>query len=157
MTAHALECHPRGILVPKPRELKKSKTFQRALASLSSTLGNTFRGEIRAGFNTQNTSFSLGLVSFDQPDSSTPIWEYHHLSPANVQGTKRLDRHSQYLIGSITKAISDAILLRYNLNLDDPITKYIPALANRESLIPWENITLGALAGQLSGVVPNCT
>jgi CubicO group peptidase (beta-lactamase class C family) len=152
----ALECHPGGPLVPRPRQLDKFEAMQEALANLTSTLDKAFSGEIRAGFDVKNTSISMGLVSFDQIDPSVPVWEYHHLSPANVRGTKRIDRNSQYLIGSVTKAISDAILLRYNLNLDDPITKYIPALGDESSLIRWENITLGALAGQVAGVVPNC-
>lgn len=50
----------------------------------------------------------------------------------------------------------DAIFLRTGVNAQDPITKYLPSLADHKSLIPWENITLGALAGQVAGVVPNC-
>lgn len=152
----AMECHPGGPLVPRPRRIETLDTIRKALANITSTLDKAFSGEIRAGFDVKNTSVSLGLVSFDQADPSVPVWEYHRLSPANIRGTKRIDRHSQYLIGSVTKAISDAILLRHNLNLDDSITKYIPALAADSSLIPWENITLRALAGQVAGVVPNC-
>ncbi|KAK0613264.1 beta-lactamase/transpeptidase-like protein [Immersiella caudata] len=151
----ALECHSGGLLVPRPRGVQRLEAVQNALANLTSTLDKAFSGEIQAGFNVQNTSVSMGLVSFDQVDPSVPVWEYHRLSPANIRGTKRIDRHSQYLIGSVTKAISDAILLQHDLNLDDPITKYIPALDEKSSLIRWENITLGALAGQVAGVVPN--
>ena len=50
----------------------------------------------------------------------------------------------------------DAIFLRSGVNPDEPITKYLPALADAKSLVSWENITLGALAGQVAGVVPNC-
>lgn len=47
-------------------------------------------------------------------------------------------------------------MLRSGINIDDPVTKYLPSLADDKSLIQWENITLGALAGQVAGVVPNC-
>ena len=47
-------------------------------------------------------------------------------------------------------------MLRSGINVDDPVTKYLPSLADDKSLIRWENITLGALAGQVAGVVPNC-
>ena len=154
--ALALECHPEGPLVPRPGNLKQSATFQRALSNLASTLNAAFEGEIRAGFDIQNTSLSIGVVSFDQPDSNVPVWEYHHLSSENVNGTKSIDRHSQYLVGSVSKAITDAILLHSGLSLEDPITKYMPSLAAQESLIKWENITLGAVAGQVAGIVPNC-
>ena len=74
-----------------------------------------------------------------------------------MNGTKKLDRDSQYLIGSVSKVISDALLLKSGLNLDDPIIKYIPTLNNGSSVIDWNNITLRALASQLSGMPPNCT
>lgn len=105
-TALALECHPEGPLVPRPRQLDKSATFQRALSSLTAILDAAFEGTIRAGFDTQNTSLSFGIVSFDQSQTDIPIWEYHHLSPENVNGTKSINRRSQYLIGSISKAIT---------------------------------------------------
>lgn len=84
-----------------------------------------------------------------------PLWEYHHLSAANIKGTKELDRNSQYLIGSVSKVLSDAILLKSGLSLDDSITKYLPKLARNDSPLRWENISLGALASQLSGIPPN--
>ena len=46
--------------------------------------------------------------------------------------------------------------MRSGIDFDDPVTKYLPSLANKTSLIPWENITLGAIAGQVAGLVPNC-
>ncbi|KAK4164768.1 beta-lactamase/transpeptidase-like protein [Cladorrhinum sp. PSN259] len=153
--ALALECHPDGPLVPRPRQLEQSATFQEVLANLTTTLDAAFQGKIRAGFDTQNTSISIGIVSFDQAEADIPVWEYHHLSAENVNGTKSLDRHSQYLIGSISKAITDAIFLRSGVSPDDPVTKYLPSLADEKSPTRWENITLGALAGQASGVVPN--
>lgn len=105
-TALALECHPEGPLVPRPRQLDKSATFRRALSNLTATLDAAFEGTIRAGFDTQNTSLSFGIVSFDQSQTDIPIWEYHHLSPENANGTKSIDRQSQYLIGSVSKAIT---------------------------------------------------
>ena len=50
----------------------------------------------------------------------------------------------------------DTLLFRSGINYDDPITKYLPSLANKDSLTAWEDITLGALAGQVAGIVPNC-
>ncbi|GAB1317986.1 Beta-lactamase-like protein 2 [Madurella fahalii] len=155
VVALTLGCHPEGPPVPRPRRLKQSTTFQQALSGLSKTLDNALAGKIKAGFDIHNISFSIGITSFDQPQSDPLVWEYHHLSPANVNGTKSIDKHSQYLIGSISKAITDTLLLRSGINYDDPVTKYLPSLANNESLIAWEDITLRALAGQVAGVVPN--
>jgi CubicO group peptidase (beta-lactamase class C family) len=155
-TALALECHPQGPILPRPRNLARSASFQAALVNLTRTLDAAVTGEIRAGWAISNVSLSIGLVSLDQNDASMPAWEYHHLASGNVNGTKVLDRHSQYLIGSISKVVSDAVLLRSGVTIDDPITKHIPSLDNASSLISWDNITLRALASQLSGIPPNC-
>lgn len=155
--ALALECRPEGQIVPPPRNLKQSDTFQKALANLTATLDSAFKGEIRSSLDAQNVSLSIALVGLDQTDASTPLWEYHHLGSGNVNGTKSLDRHSQYLVGSVSKVITDAVLLRSGVNMDDPVTKYLPSLANNTSRIDWKSISLRALGGQLAGIPANCT
>ena len=101
-----LGCHPEGPPVPRPRNLKQSKTLQDALSGLTKTFHEALAGNIKAGFDIHNISFSIGIASHDQPASDPLVWEYHHLSPSNFNGTKSINRHSQYLIGSISKAIT---------------------------------------------------
>jgi len=157
VTDASLDCRPEGPVVPQPRNLNGSHGFQQAAANLTATLDLAVRGDIKAGWAVENTSFSIGLVSLDQASPNEPLWEYHHLSRANTNGTKSISRDSQYLIGSVSKVFSDAILLRSGLNMDDPITKYLPELDKPGSLVSWSSITLRALASQLSGIPPNCT
>jgi len=152
----SLECRPEGPVVPAPRSLAKSSIFRDAASNLTEALDRATKGEIQAGWAVENTSFSLGLVSLDQESSALPVWEYHHLSPANVNGTKQVDRDSQYIIGSVSKVITDAIMLRSGVDLDKSITEFLPELGNTSSLISWENITLRALASQQAGIPPNC-
>lgn len=154
--ALAIECRPKGLIFPRPRNLKQSETFQSALDTLTTTLDAAFSGEIRAGWDIRNVSLSMALVGLDQTQASTPLWEYHHLASGNVNGTRSLDKHSQYLIGSVSKVITDAILMRTGVNMDDPVTKYLPVLNNDTSLIDWKNISLRALGGHLAGIPPNC-
>lgn len=150
-----LLCRPEGPVVPRPVSLSSSPDFLSAARNLSENFSRALNGTIRAGFPTDNVSFSVSVVSLAQDDPAVPLWEYHHLSAANVNGTKELDRNSQYLIGSVSKVLSDAILLKSGLSLDDSITKYLPELASSNSPVRWENISLGALASQLSGIPPN--
>jgi hypothetical protein len=148
------ECPPVGLLFPRPN-LAKSASFQKAAARLATTLDAAVNGSIRSGWDTPNVSFSVGFVARDQAKSDEPIWEYHHLAANRTNGTSSLSRHSQYMIGSISKAITVAVLLRSGVDLDDPITKYLPELSNGPSLIVWNNITLRALASHMAGIPPN--
>lgn len=148
------ECRPQGPIVPRPR-LAKSAAFREATVRLADVLDSAVNGTVKAGWDVPNVSFSVAVVSRDQARRDVPVWEYHHLGSNSSSGTRTVDRHSQYLIGSVSKTFTVAVLLRSGLDLDDPITKYLPALGG-ESLISWDNITLRALASQLSGIPTNC-
>jgi CubicO group peptidase (beta-lactamase class C family) len=50
---------------------------------------------------------------------------------------------------------TDLLLLKSGLNMDDPVTKYLPELEG-ESVIQWEDVTLGALGDHLSGMPVTC-
>ncbi|KAK0737325.1 beta-lactamase/transpeptidase-like protein [Apiosordaria backusii] len=149
----ALECHSDPIL-PPARNLGQSEAFQNALSGLTQKLDAAAKGDILAGWDINNTSMSVGIVSFDQENPNVPIWEYHHLAPGNVNGTKRVDKNSQYLIGSVSKVITDALVLRSGVDIDEPVTSFIPQLAG-ESLIQWGDIALRDLAEQLAGIPTN--
>jgi CubicO group peptidase (beta-lactamase class C family) len=118
-------------------------------------LNKAVNGTLRAGWHLDKTSFSVGLVSRFQERRQVPVWEYHHLAEDTILGTDDLTRDSQYQIGSISKAITDAVLIRSGLNLDDPITKWLPGLGGSPSLIRWETITLRQLASHMAGIPPN--
>ncbi|KAI0440637.1 beta-lactamase/transpeptidase-like protein [Xylaria telfairii] len=151
----ALECRPPGPVVPRPKGVSRDAVFTRATDKLTQAFESAFAGDIKAGWPVENTSFSIGLITHDQNDGAVPAWEYHHLAPTNVNGTKELTRDSQYLIGSISKVISDYILLRSEVDLDESIAAYLPELSDADSLISWEDITLRHLASHLASIPPN--
>ncbi|KAI0812997.1 beta-lactamase/transpeptidase-like protein [Xylaria sp. FL0064] len=150
-----LDCRPPSPVVPKPRQIKDHAVLAAATGNLTSALEAALVGDIEAGWPVDNTSFSIGLITHDQEESSVPVWEFHHLSPANTNGTRHLGRDSQYLIGSISKVISDYILLRSGVDLDASIADFLSELRDERSLIKWEDITLRQLAGQVAGIPPN--
>jgi CubicO group peptidase (beta-lactamase class C family) len=152
-------CVPYGPLVPRPTDLGKAKIIQDATAKLSQTFDDALAGKIKAGFDVNETSFSVGFVS-RQGEGATRansglIWSYHHLGKNNSNGTKIADENSQYLIGSVSKLFTDVLLLKSNINLDDSIIKYLPTLQGTQSLIQWDNITLSALSNHLAGIPSN--
>lgn len=152
-------CPVDGPLLPRPTNLSKSKHIQAATANLTNLLDAAVSGEIKAGWNVENVSFSLAFASpYDDENegSSAPFWEYHHLAEGNVRGTKHVDGDSQYLVGSVTKVFSDLLLLKSGLDLETPITDYLPELKGEDSIIDWESITLASMSEHLSGIPPNC-
>jgi actin-related protein 6 len=152
----ALDCRPEGPVRPRPSSLHTSNIFKDAGGNLTTILSNAISGSIKTGWPVENLSFSIGLVSYDQPDAAAPIWEYHHLGKKNERGTKKLDKNSQYLIGSITKVISAYILMKSDINIDAPVTDFLPELTSPSSHIHWEDVSLKMLASHLSGAPTNC-
>ncbi|KAH7072552.1 beta-lactamase/transpeptidase-like protein [Paraphoma chrysanthemicola] len=145
-------CPPAGPLLPRPTQLSESSILRKSRESFETTLEKALNGSISSGFSVENTSFSLGLVT---PDTSKPIWQYHHRGSANVNGTSVVDGDTQYLIGSISKLITDLLVLRTGIDLDTPVTQYLPKLVNTSSIVKWEEVTLASLADHLSGIPPN--
>ncbi|UNI22813.1 Actin- protein 6 [Purpureocillium takamizusanense] len=154
LASAALTCRPDGPVVPKPR-LREAATLRDAAANLTRTLDAAVSGTIKAGWPIENVSFSVAVVSRDQEDPGVPLWEYHHLAKRNVNGTKNIGRDSQYLIGSISKVVSDYILLTSGLDVNAPVTKYLPKLRDSKSKVHWDDVTLAMLAGQRSGAPTN--
>ncbi|KAF2013013.1 beta-lactamase [Aaosphaeria arxii CBS 175.79] len=147
-------CPPDGPLLPRPTNIANSEIVKAATGTLQDSLDRAIEGQIRSGFIVENTSFSIGLISHDDP-SNVPIWEYHHRGSANTNGTSHIDGDTQYLVGSISKLISDLAFLRTEIDLQAPVTEYLPQLASNSSVISWENITLASLTDHLSGIPPN--
>ncbi|KAF2111092.1 beta-lactamase/transpeptidase-like protein [Lophiotrema nucula] len=147
-------CPPDGPLLPRPKDLANSAFVQNATQQLQTSIDQALTGQIRAGWSVENTSFSIGLMSADDP-SNRPIWEYHYRGSGNANGTETIDGDTQYLIGSISKLVSDLLVLRTGIDLDASITEYLPQLSNSSSIVHWENVTLASLADHLSGIPPN--
>ncbi|KAI8721586.1 Beta-lactamase domain-containing protein [Fusarium sp. LHS14.1] len=150
-----LNCRPEGPVLPRPTALAESAIFKKAAANLTDTLNAAVSGSITAGWPVKNVSFSLAVISADQNEPGVPIWEYHHLASVNENDTKNLDRDSQYLIGSVSKVIASYMLLKSGVDLDAPITRYLPRLGDKKSTIRWRDVSLRMLASHLSGAPAN--
>lgn len=148
-------CPPDGPLLPRPTALASQAAFKAARTNLSHILDSVVKGKIEAGFPIENTSFSISITSLDDKHGK-PAWQYHHRGANNVKGTKKVDGDTQYLIGSVSKVFTDLLLLKSDLNLDDPITKYLPELISDDSLVSWKNISLRALGAHLGGIQGFC-
>jgi CubicO group peptidase (beta-lactamase class C family) len=154
-----------GPVFPPPKDLTSSATFQTALQKLTSAYdtgivdGNSSTDAIPA-------SSAIGVQIFSV-DSEGPLYEYYRdgtIINATV-GVKTLDGESVIRVGSISKLITVYVLLNEIGDgwWDVPITDVIPELKNNQKwkenevdFVNWETITIGALAGQISGLPADC-
>ncbi|CAK3956300.1 Hypothetical predicted protein [Lecanosticta acicola] len=101
-----------------------------------------------------NTSYSVEVTS-----STETLWGSWHTARNQNEtrpGTRHVDASSQYRIASITKVFTVLAILHQqkagNLSLEAPVSQYISALNSPDYELPWKDITLRALASQLSGI-----
>lgn len=154
----AKNCYPTTPIVPPPRNLSTSPIFKQATQNLTKTYDNITSGYYAVPWPVQNVSFSVAVVALDQHDPHVPVWEYHHLAEGNGKGTKVLDRESQWLIGSITKAVTDYLMLKSGIDIHKSVVEYLPQLRDAElkSTTRWEDVTLGMLGSHMAGVTADC-
>lgn len=147
--AAAGPCPFNGPVITAPKNLGLP-VVEAALKKFTATLDSAVGGKINPGFLTNETSFSILLT-----DSQSTLWEYHHTAPTAINGTKSVNGNSQYRIASISKVITDLLMLRLGVDLNDKITKYVPDLAKGKGGIHWDEITLRDLGSHLSGIGPD--
>jgi hypothetical protein len=151
-------CPLEGPVFPKPLQLAKSEAIKAAVANLT----GTFKGVIDGA---QNYSFALEVFSAHDPE---PIFSVLHTAPKlatlNTTGVKTVDANTIFRLGSLTKIYTIYLFL---INAGDkiwnePIIKYVPelqTLTNRSdpvANIAWEQITIGGLATQMTGIPRDC-
>lgn len=152
-----------------PSNILSSNVIQQAVLNITNALNNAVRtGEsIFGSFNSSTTSFSLTAVS--QLDSS-PILDFHHTSGSlniSAGSTSKITSDTVYRIGSVSKLFTVYALLLNNgsHHWNRPVTDYIPELKHAAQHPPhnstvywvqWDQVTVGALASQLSGLGRDC-
>ncbi|KAK4187919.1 D-alanyl-D-alanine-carboxypeptidase/endopeptidase AmpH [Podospora australis] len=162
----APNCPPLGPAFQKPTSLLSDPIIKDALANLTSIF-SARDNDNSASVLANSTSWSIEVFSTN-PDSPT-LWEWHHTAPelavSNTTGVKKVDGNTVYRLGSLTKVFTVLTWLVQDgmAKWNDPITNYVPELreaaerARREKdpvrNIPWDEVTIGALAGQMSGAI----
>jgi len=115
----------------------------------------------KAPWNTTITSFAIEVTS-----AETTLWRSCHTAPqlGEYPDSRNItvDGDKVFRIASISKVFTVlAILLQQqegNLSMKDPVTKYIPELAegSNDGGTQWDRISLESLASQMSGVAREC-
>ncbi|KND89505.1 hypothetical protein TOPH_05786 [Tolypocladium ophioglossoides CBS 100239] len=133
-----------------------SAALDRALGSGQSPFGN---------FTAKATSLSLTAVSA-LDDAAAPIFDFHYTGAGlntSAGSTAKVTADSVYRIGSVSKLFTVySFLLNGGAKYwDRPVTDFIPELRRAAALpgagnavdrVQWQDVTVGALASQLSGI-----
>ena len=150
-------CFNPGPAFPPPNLKPNNPILRHVLKQLDNTLS---RGHNFPETESQpNTSYAISITSPTQN-----LYTHHHLgqhakTSANI---KTVNSDSVFRIGSISKVLTVLGLLKQEeagrLNLQDPITNFVPELAvsedesSKADAPRWSDITLAYLSSQLSGL-----
>lgn len=147
-----------GPSYPKPTNISNDQTIGHALQNLTETI----HAALEAG-QIDNETSAISLTAFSTSDQdSTPFFSFHHTPPsmAEVDGSaKNVTGDAVYRIGSVSKVVTVYTLLAANgfKHWQSPITEFIPELKDvAQSEVPWDEVTIEALAAHLSGIGTDC-
>lgn len=136
--------------------LANSTAVPAALRGLQDTIESYLQNSSRPG---TGASFYLNAFTADQT-----IFDFGFVdSLLNASLTSgKLDKNTLFRIGSVSKLVTVYTLLAEvgMAHMNDPVTKWIPELSSRSSKrgrtsireVRWDEVTIGALAGQISGI-----
>ncbi|KAK4152674.1 D-alanyl-D-alanine-carboxypeptidase/endopeptidase AmpH [Chaetomidium leptoderma] len=158
-------CPPLGPVFEKTYNFKTSSAMQAAIANLTATF--TAWDQIDGpGVRANTTSYSIEVFSTSKENPI--IFDWHHTAASlaaatNTSGVSKTDANAVYRLGSLTKVFTVYTWLAQDgdSKWNEPITKYVPELAEAAqrakadpvSNVPWDEVTIGALAGQMSGAI----
>ncbi|KAI0965732.1 beta-lactamase/transpeptidase-like protein [Xylaria arbuscula] len=150
-------CALAGPGFPPPSHLSNSSALNETVAQFQKSLQD-------AGLQGNDTAWAAAL--FSSKENKT-LYEHYYTPPIDI-GVSKVDRDSVFRIGSVSKVFSAWSFLieigdeRFN----DPITKYIPELANAGCAkgsnkqevyndidqVRWDEVTIGQLASHSAGI-----
>lgn len=150
--ARKYRCPPLGISLPAPKAPRSSEAIVNAVG-----LAENWFANMTADF--EGTAVSLTVKSIHEND---PLLDVHHTpSKADNRSVPEVDAKTLYRVASISKLFSPLAALQVaDINLDDPVTKYLPELldlqkdqenVNELTTIMWDEITVGSLASHMAG------
>lgn len=140
-------CPPLGAVLPAPNSPSACAAVQAAIYDFE----NDFN-KLTSGFG--GSAVSVSVRSIHERGS---LFDLHYTpSTRDPSSTNAVDANTVYRIASISKVFTVLGILREGIGMDDPVTKYLPDLSNLNAAVSWDDVTIGALASQMSGIGLDC-
>ncbi|KAK8043754.1 beta-lactamase/transpeptidase-like protein [Apiospora phragmitis] len=150
-----------GTYYPPPTFSRSSEPFK----NLSSEFTETFNQLIEKGgsdvygpITANTTSFSVVMfIGAESMMEDPTIFEYHYTSPQyQLDMGTNLTSDTKFPVGDVTMVFTVyAWLVEMGETWDTPITQYLPELEKASSSdgVAWKEVTIGSLAGHMSGLI----
>ena len=142
-----------------------------AIEATSATFTKLFDSLVQTGcsdsfgcISPNTTSFTLALFTgdADATDDNFIFFEYSHIAPVYAAENNTIGLDTVLPTGTLSQVFTVyAWLIQMgDSHWDQPITAYLPELAMANTTgslaVKWEDISIGSLAGHMSGIVRNC-
>lgn len=163
----APNCPPLGPTFEAPRNFASSTAIRDAIANLTETLAARDQ-DTSPAVRANTTSYSIEVFSTSKEHPVVFSWDHTapSLAASNTSGVSKTDADTVYRLGSLTKIFTVYTWLAQDgdSKWNEPITNYVPELAEAADRaksdpvanVPWGEVTIGSLAGQLSGAIRDC-
>jgi hypothetical protein len=157
-------CAPIGAYYPPPTIDKSSDLFKKLISQFTKSFDDLIKngGSDKYGPITPNTtSFSVVIFGGAESLRDDPVFfEYHYTAPEDQVSNDNLTSSTKFPIGDVSMVFTIYTwLVKMGEQWESSITKYLPGLAEVKGplTVKWEDISIGALAGQMSGLSRECT
>lgn len=164
--SHAIpNCPIIGAEFPAPQRLTEHPKWQQGLVNLTTAFDYL-------DANVTGDKMSYSVQVFSTNPGNAVLAERHRTAAnllPNTEGVQEVNADTIYRLGSVSKIFTTLAFLAEvgDASWNDPITKYIPELAQYASQVAtsdlndvrrtdWDDITVGALAAQVSGIGRDC-
>ncbi|KAI1876730.1 uncharacterized protein JN550_000802 [Neoarthrinium moseri] len=155
----APNCPIYGAEFPKPPQLAENPIWKAAMQNLSTVFD---------GVEADAKNYSFSVQIFSTNPGPPILFERFHTAqnlPSNTTGVKKVDAHTVYRIGSVTKIFTALAFLAEagDKYFSHPITDFVPELAainakranapvDELRTVDWEDINIQSLLSQMSGI-----
>ncbi|KAF4997439.1 hypothetical protein FGRMN_3803 [Fusarium graminum] len=152
-------CAPLGVYYPPPTISKDTKPFNAVIGKFAEMFDDLIKNgqNDKYGEITPNTtSFSVIIFGGDEALRDDPVlFEYHYTSPRDQAYDDKVTLTTKFPLGDVSMVFTVYTwLAKMGEQWETPITKYLPELADskRPLKVDWDEVTIGGLAGQMSGI-----
>ena len=143
-------------------DAKLPAAFGTTFSDLVQHSGHPVYGPISANTTSFSVIYFYGNAGAKNSNDSSPVlFEYHHTSAYDAaHNVSAITANTKLPLAEVTMVMTVYTwLATMGDHWDDPITKYLPELDARQEGdlgIPWSDVTVGSLAGHMSGLPRLC-